>query len=77
MAKFSKKTPKPKKLGAETETEDSIRVTFSINGLSYEHVESLVKASDGHSEHYLLGWKRIIEKAPKLIFPMIKKDNQS
>ena len=71
--KFSKK--QKKKLGGETEAEDSIIVIFNVNGLSYQDSVNMVK--DGHSSHYLLAWKRIIGQVPKHIFPMIKEDNKT
>ena len=52
--KFSKK--QKKKLGGETEAEDSIIVIFNVNGLSYQDSVSMINEKDKHSTHYFLAF---------------------
>lgn len=75
ILKDRKKPKLKKKLGAETEASDSIVVTFNIKGLTYSHHQSLLAGEDNHSIPYLVGWRRVVELVPKVIFPLIKEDS--
>jgi hypothetical protein len=70
--------PKPKKnqkLGTKADvSNDSVKVTFIVQGKEYSTRVLLITGEDNHQVHPLIGWKNAIRAVQGVLLPQIEAD---